>query len=139
VYFAQFIKQGEYSEILALKAFDARITVEQFGSGRFITGTPGPEEMAAARDGLEKVRVAMVSGKYDIIVLDEGNGAVQAGLFPVAALIDLMDEKPDGIELVITGRGAHEKVMERADLVTEMKEIKHYYARGVAARMGIEK
>jgi cob(I)alamin adenosyltransferase len=139
VYFAQFIKQGAYSEITALEVFSDRITVEQFGRGRFITGTPAPGDLAAAEDGLEKVRVAMVSGKYDVIVLDEANGAVQLGLFPVTALLEIMDAKPDGLELVITGRGAHEEVVARADLVTEMKAVKHYYAKGVPAREGIEK
>lgn len=139
VYFAQFIKQGEYSEITALKSFSDRVTVEQFGRGRFITGTPAPEDVAAARAGLEKVRAAMASGNYDVIVLDEANGAVQVGLFPVSALVEIMDAKPEGMELVITGRGAHEEVVARADLVTEMKEVKHYYEKGVAARTGIEK
>lgn len=139
VYFAQFIKQGDYSEIKALKSFSNLMTVEQFGRGRFIGGTPEPEDIAAAGTGIEKVKAAMRSGDYDVIVLDEANGAVQAGLFPVATLLEIMDAKPDGLELVITGRGAHEEVVARADLVTEMKEIKHYYARGVAARTGIEK
>jgi cob(I)alamin adenosyltransferase len=139
VYFAQFIKQGAYSEITALKAFGGRVTVAQFGRGRFVTGVPAPEDVAAARDGLDKVRAAMASGNYDVVVMDEANGAVQAGLFPAAALLEIMDAKPDGVELVITGRGAHEAVMARADLVTEMKEVKHYYAMGVAARPGIEK
>jgi cob(I)alamin adenosyltransferase len=139
VYIAQFIKKGDYCEIRALKAFSHRITVEQFGRGRFITGTPAPEDMAAAADGLEKVRGAMNSGAYDLIILDEANGAVQAGLFPVSSLLEIMDAKPEGVELVITGRGAHEKVIARADLVTEMKEVKHYFSQGVSARDGIEK
>lgn len=139
VYFVQFIKHGDYSEIKALKAFSDLITADQFGRGRFITGMPAPEDVAVAGAGLEKVRIAMKSGDYDVIVLDEANGAVQLGLFPVSALLKIMDEKPGGLELVITGREAHEEVLARADLVTEMKEIKHYYAKGVAARAGIEK
>jgi cob(I)alamin adenosyltransferase len=139
VYFAQFIKAGEYSEIKALKGFSGRITVAQFGRGRFITGAPAPEDMAAAAEGLEKVRAAMASGEYDVIVLDEANGAVQAGLFPVAALLDIMAAKPDGVELVVTGRNAREEVVARADLVTEMREVKHYYVKGGGARLGIEK
>ena len=139
VYFAQFIKKGEYSEITALKSFSNRITLEQFGRGRFITGEPEPEDLRAAGTGLQKVRAAMASGAYDVIVLDEANGAVRAGLFPVSALLEIMDAKPEGLELVITGRGAHDKVMARADLVTEMREVKHYFASGVAARKGIEK
>ncbi len=139
VYFAQFIKKGDYSEIKALKTFSDRVVVEQFGLGRFISGTPAPEDVVAARDGLEKVKAAMQSGRYDLIVMDEANGAVTAGLFPVSALLEIMDGKPEGLELVITGRSAHPEVMERADLVTEMKSVKHYYAAGVKARVGIEK
>jgi cob(I)alamin adenosyltransferase len=139
VYFVQFIKQGDYSEIEALKTLSNRIRVEQFGRGRFITGEPAPEDVAAAEAGLEKVRSAMGSGEYDVIILDEANGAVQLGLLQVSEFLKMLDEKPENLELVITGRGAHEAVVARADLVTEMKEIKHYYARGVAARTGIEK
>jgi cob(I)alamin adenosyltransferase len=139
VYFVQFIKQGDYSEIKALAAFPDKIKVEQFGLGRFITGTPDPEDVATARAGLEKVKAAMADGSYDLVVMDEANCAVSAGLFPVSALLEIMDLKPDGLELVITGRGARPEVVDRADLVTEMKNIKHYYDAGVDARTGIEK
>ena len=139
VYFAQFIKKGDYSEIVALKRFSDAVTVVQFGEGRFIKGVPDPSDVAAARLGLDAVRGAMASGKYDLVVLDEANGAVAAGLFPVTDLLRLMDEKPSGVEMVITGRSAAEEVILRADLVTEMKEVKHYYEKGVPARVGIEK
>ena len=139
VYIAQFLKKGDYSEIKALRKLSGSITVEQFGQGRFIRGEPSPSDVAAAGAGLEKVRSAMASGRFDVMVLDEANGAVEVGLFPVSALIALIDEKPDALELVITGRSAHEDVIRRADLVTEMKVIKHYFDKGVAARVGIEK
>jgi cob(I)alamin adenosyltransferase len=138
VYIAQFIKKGAYSEIKALKALAARITVEQFGRGRFIRGTPEPADVALAEEGLEAVRSAMASATYDLVILDEANGAVAAGLFPVSALIGLMEEKPESVELVITGRAAHEAVIQRADLVTEMKAVKHYFEKGVMGRRGIE-
>jgi len=138
VYFAQFIKKGEYSEIKALKALANRITVAQFGQGRFIKGAPDPADVALAEEGLKQVRAAMASGNFDLIVLDEANGAVAAGLFPVTALTGLMEDKPDAVELVITGRAAPEAVIQRADLVTEMKDIKHYFEKGVMGRRGIE-
>lgn len=90
-------------------------------------------------DGRGKTTAALGSGDYDVIVLDEANVAVQVGLFPVSALIEIMEDKPDEMEIVITGRGANEMVIQRANPVTEMKEIKHYYGRGVVARTKIAK
>lgn len=139
VYFAQFFKKGDYSEIKALRRLSERITVAQFGEGRFIRGLPAPADIKAAAAGLVKIKTVMASGCFDVMVLDEANGAVAAGLFPVSALISLIDEKPEAMELVITGRSAHESVINRADLVTEMNAVKHYYDKGVAARVGIEK
>jgi len=80
-----------------------------------------------------------VSGEYNVVILDEANIAVYYGLFSVEELLELIDSKPENVELVITGRYADERIIEKADLVTEMKEIKHYYKRGVKARTGIEK
>jgi cob(I)alamin adenosyltransferase len=139
VYIAQFLKKGDFSEMKALRKFSESITVEQFGQGRFIRGEPAPSDVAAAETGLGKVKAAMASGRFDVMVLDEANGAVEVGLFPISALIALIDEKPDALELVITGRSAHEDIIRRADLVTEMRAIKHYFDDGVAARVGIEK
>jgi cob(I)alamin adenosyltransferase len=73
-----------------------------------------------------------------MVILDEANIAVLFGLFPVEELLGLLDDKPQALELVITGRHADPRVIERADLVTEMREIKHYYTQGVQARVGIE-
>lgn len=139
VYIAQFIKSGDYSEIKALSRYSDRITVEQFGRGRFIKGKPSPEDVAASRKGLQAVRSALASGEYRVVIMEEGNVAAMCGLFPVEEILAIMSEKPDSTELVITGRGADPRVMEKADLVTEMKEIKHYYQVGVLARVGIEK
>jgi len=139
VYIAQFIKMGDYSEIKALKKFSHLITVEQFGLGRFIKGKPSKEDIEAARTGIEKVKSLMTSQDYDIIILEEANVAVKCGLISVNDLLDMISSKPENIELVITGRGADPEVVEKADLVTEMKEIKHYFRKGVPAREGIEK
>jgi len=115
------------------------IRIEQYGLGSFIKGQPTEEEIQAAQKGLQDVREAMLSGEYDVIIVEEGNVAVSCGLFEVQKLLELISQKPDNLELVITGRGAAPEVIEQADLVTEMKEIKHYYQEGVAARVGIEK
>lgn len=139
VYIAQFIKSGHYSEIKALKRYADRITIEQFGMGRFIRGKPSPEDMAAAQKGLAAVRGALSSGEYQVVILEEGNVASMLGLFPADEILAIMSQKPDDLELVITGRGADARVIEKADLVTEMKAVKHYYQAGVEARVGIEK
>jgi cob(I)alamin adenosyltransferase len=139
VYIAQFIKMSDYSEIKALKMFPGSITVEQFGLGRFIKGKPSEEDIEAAKAGIEKVKFLMASQDYDIIILEEANVAVKCGLISVTDLLDMISSKPENIELVITGRDAAPEVIEQADLVTEMKEIKHYFQKGVTARVGIEK
>lgn len=139
VYIAQFIKSGDYSEIKALSRLADRITVRQFGLGRFIKGKPSPEDLAAAQKGLEAIRAAIASGNYQVVIMEEGNVAAMCGLFPVDEILTIMTQKPGDVELVITGRGADARVIEKADLVTEMKAVKHYYQAGVPARTGIEK
>ena len=139
VFIGQFIKMGDYSEIKSLKRFSDCITVEQFGLGRFYKGEPSPDDIFAARKGLKRIKDVMASGEYDLIILEEANVAVKCGLFNVEELLELMDHKPEDIELVITGRGADLRIIEKADLVTEMKAVKHYYFEGVKARVGIEK
>ena len=130
---------GDYSEIKSLKRFSDCITVEQFGLGRFYKGKPSPEDISAAQKGLHRIREAMSSGEYDLIILEEANVAVKCGLFNVEDLLEILNHKPEEIELVLTGRGADPRVIEKADLVTEMKAVKHYYFEGVKARVGIEK
>jgi cob(I)alamin adenosyltransferase len=139
VFIVQFIKMGGYSEIKALQRFSDLITVEQFGLGRFIKGTPRPEDIEAAQKGLERAKAVMASDEYNIVIMEEANVAANVGLFAVNDLLKIIHSKPDDMELVITGRGASPRIIEKADLVTEMKEIKHYYQAGVRARVGIEK
>ena len=139
VFILQFMKRGDYSEIEALKRFDDRITVEQYGLGRFIRGYPDPEDIAAARQGLDRVREVFSAGRHQLVILDEANVAAACGMFSPVDLLDLVNTRPEGIEVVLTGRNAAPEIIARADLVTEMKMIKHYYQQGVAARTGIEK
>lgn len=138
VFFGQFIKGRDYSEIHALRERLPEVTVEQFGHGRFIRGTPAPEEVAAARQGLERLRSVLTGGRYDLVIADEACGAVEAGLFAEDDLLALIDARPASVELVFTGRGAGPRLQARADLVTEMRCIKHYYDAGVKGRKGIE-
>ncbi len=139
VFIAQFIKMGDYSEIKALKRFSDLITVEQFGLGRFTNGKPRPEDIQAAQCGLDRIKEVMSSGKYSLVILEEANVAAKYGMLAVQDLLGLIINKPDNLELVITGRYASARIIENADLVTEMCDIKHYYRKGVRARIGIEK
>ena len=139
VFIAQFIKMGDYSEIKALRRFSDLITVEQFGLGRFANGKPLLEDIKAAQKGLERVKSILLSDEYRVIILEEANVAAKYGLIKVQDLLGLIVNKPYDKELVITGRGASPRIIENADLVTEMKPIKHYFEKGVPARLGIEK
>jgi cob(I)alamin adenosyltransferase len=139
VYIAQFIKMGDYSEINALERLSESVTVEQFGCGRFPKRKPSDEDIALARKGLDRIREVFASGQYNVVILDEANVAVSLGLFGVEALLNIMDLKPANVEMVITGRNAPAPVIEKADLVSQVNAIKHYFQSGVKARVGIEK
>jgi cob(I)alamin adenosyltransferase len=141
IFIGQFIKMGDYSEIKALKErFSDLIILEQFGSGGFIgKKKASPEQIQAAVKGLEQIKKVMSSGEYDVIICEEVNVAVFLGLLTVEDLLELVSSKPENVEIIFTGRDADPKLIEVADLVTEMREIKHYYKAGVKARIGIEK
>ena len=141
VFIAQFLKGKEYSELKSIRKFEDLITVRQYGRGRFIRkgSNPDREDIILAAEGLKEVIEILKSGEYQLVILDEANIAVHFNLFPVSELLKIMDAKPDHVELVITGRNADTRVLERADLVTEMCAVKHYYDRGVRERTGIEK
>ena len=92
----------------------------------------------AATKALERSREEMHSGKFDIVILDELNVALDLGLLKLETVLDLIRGKPEALHLIITGRDAHEKVIEMADLVTEMREIKHPFKKGILAQEGID-
>ncbi len=138
VFIGQFVKGMEYSEVKALKHFGDLVVIEQFGLECFIYNDPTQKDIDVARAGLQKVAKIIASKKYDLVILDEANIALYYKLFSDDELIDLLKNKPTETEIVITGRYAPEKLMEFADLVTNMDEVKHYYTKGVEAREGIE-
>ncbi|MDA8138801.1 MAG: cob(I)yrinic acid a,c-diamide adenosyltransferase [Desulfobacteraceae bacterium] len=138
VYVAQFMKKGHYSEIEALKQLEPQVRAEQFGSGRFVRGTPEAEDLTLARRGFEAVHAALISGAYDLVIADEAVVAVAGGLLDESDLLDLIARRPPAVELILTGRGATQALMAAADLVTEMRAFKHYFENGVTARKGIE-
>lgn len=138
-YIAQFMKGQDYGELTALRD-NPLIDVEQFGDVRCIRREEvTPEHREGARRGLKAAEEAMLSGRYDLVVLDEVNVSIWFGLIETEAVLDFLDIRPERVELVLTGRKAPEELVRRADLVTEMKEIKHYYRNGVEAREGIER
>jgi cob(I)alamin adenosyltransferase len=140
-YIAQFLKGRPAGEIEAAKKLSPLVRIEQFGREGFITVKDGPddEDLSRARAGLEKALEAMLSGDYRIVVLDEVNAAVHFKILPESDVLDFLDKRPAGVEVVLTGRYAPDSFVARADLVTEMTAVKHYYERGVKAREGIEK
>jgi len=138
VFFLQFLKARPTGEIKALQQLQPAVTIRRFGRPEFIIGQPTPEDLAAAQSGLAEARQALLSGEYDVVILDEANQAVSLNLFSIDDLLAIVRERAPGVEAVITGRQAHPRLMEAADLVTEMCEVKHYHNRGVPAREGID-
>lgn len=138
VFFAQFVKGQAYSEVQAIRTYLPSVEIRQYGLDCFIHKAPTQADIDAARKGLQEVFDVILSGQYDVIVLDEANIAIYYGLFTTQELIDVLTQKPNETEIIITGRYAESELIEFADLVTEMKEIKHYYNQGVQARTGIE-
>ena len=135
----QFIKGGgRYGEHLAAEKLAPLLTIIQTGRPGWVNIKDITEDRRAAQEALIQAQELLTSGEYDIFICDEINGAVGFGLIDVEQVLEMINRKPEKTELVLTGRNAHQLVMEAADLVTEMREIKHYYKAGVPARTGIE-
>ena len=139
-YIAQFMKEYPYNESISLKHLSEWITIEQFGGDEFVykKELPGGDELAKAQKGLLTAREKMLSGNYDLIILDEAIVAIYFKLLEIQVLVELIKIKPENVELILTGRYCPEELIELADLVTEMKEVKHYYQKGIISRRGIE-
>ena len=141
-YFGQFLKGRKSGEALAAAKLAPLVVIEQFGRQGFVivreSEAPDDEDVALAKAGLGKCRQAMLSGIYDIVVLDEVCVAVDLGLLTEADVLGFLDAKPARVEVVLTGRGMTPALAARADLVTEMVARKHYIDEGVRARDGIE-
>jgi cob(I)alamin adenosyltransferase len=137
----QFMKGPEMTgERRAAQSLAPGLEVRPMGrDGLLHPGDIMEKDRSLATEALEEAVREMTGNRWDMLILDEINNACALGLIPLEGVLQLMDSKPDGVELVFTGRGAPEEVVEKADLVTEMREIKHYYAKGVKARQGIEK
>jgi len=135
----QFIKGGgPYGEHLIAEKLAPLLTIIQSGRPGWVNTKDITEDRAAAQEALLRARELLASGAYDLFICDEINGAVGFGLIDVEQVLELIALRPERVELVLTGRNAPERVIEAADLVTEMREVKHYYKAGVPARTGIE-
>ena len=136
----QFMKGSTvYGELESAKRLAPEITIEQVGRDTFVSkSNPDPVDVAMAQAGFDKAQDILLSGDYDLVILDELNCAVDFGLIPVEEVKELIRRKPAHTELVMSGRGAHPDIIALADLVTEMREVKHYYNSGQPAREGIE-
>lgn len=138
-YIGQFMKGQPYGELEAARLLAPYLTIEQYGLPTFVhVHQATPEDIRMAHEGLEKARAAMHSGRYAIVVLDEVCVALHFELLTLEEVLAFLDEKPADVELILTGRRAPTALLDRADLVTDMREVKHPYAPGVPARRGIE-
>lgn len=133
----QFLKKRPYSELKSLKKLG--IEVRQLGQRDFCQPKKVKQsDIKNAAKGLEIAKKVIASRKYDLVILDEINVCLKFKLIKLIGLIKLIKEKPKGVELVLTGRGAPKKLLKLADYVTEMKEVKHPFNCGLKARKGIE-
>lgn len=143
VLIVQFIKSGgNYGELMALEKFD-NVTIKPMGKGFIFHNRETDEEKflehkQAAIDAWRVLENEVYSDKWDLVVLDEINYAIQYDLLEVDKVIELLQQKPKHLDVILTGRNAHEKLIALADTVTEMKVIKHAYQNGIKAKAGIE-
>jgi cob(I)alamin adenosyltransferase len=137
VFIGRFMKGLTSGEIMSCDNIPG-IEYEDFGSGEYIVGEPSGRDFSTAERGLQRVGEALESNEYDMVVMDEVNDALLFGLLTLDAVLETVAKRPECTELIMTGRGAPKKLMDRADLVTEMRAVKHYFDKGVMARPGVE-
>jgi cob(I)alamin adenosyltransferase len=129
----------EYGELASAQKLTPYLTIRRMGRKAFVSKShPDPADVQCAQEGFSLARKAIENREYDIVILDEINVAIDYGLIPASDLLKLIDSKPETVELILTGRNAKPEVIEKADLVTEMVDRKHYYDKGISARKGIE-
>ena len=136
----QFMKGNvRYGELKSVKKLAPYLTIKQVGRETFISkSNPDPKDLQLAQEGFGMAKKAIQNKEYDIVILDEINLAIDYGLIPLEDLLQLMDSKPETVELILTGRNVKSEILKRADLITDMVDRKHYYDKGVPARKGIE-
>ncbi|MDI3280988.1 MAG: cob(I)yrinic acid a,c-diamide adenosyltransferase [Bacillota bacterium] len=135
----QFLKGRPSGEVLAAQRWLPLLSVEQAGGESLVDPRAlSPEDRQRAAAGWSSACAAVSSGQWDVVVLDELNVAVNFGLIPLAEVLEMVRRKPSAVDLVLTGRGAPPELIQLADLVTEMREVKHPFRKGVPARTGID-
>lgn len=140
VFIIQFMKGSDsYGELEAARKYLPGVTIEQYGLESFVSKeNPTPEDREIAQKGIKRALEIVSGGEYQLVILDELNVALDYGLVSLEQVMEIIDSRPPHVELVLTGRYAHEKVLEAADLVTEVTLVKHPFYKGVEAREGIE-
>lgn len=139
VYIVQFMKGWPHYGELDTVGRHPNVAIKQFGRPDFVDKeNPEPVDIRMAQEALDHGREIVMSGEYDLVILDEVNVALEWKLVELGDLLSLMDQKPPGVELILTGRYAHPEIIAKADLVTEMREIKHPYQQGLRSRRGID-
>ena len=140
IFLCQFLKGRDYGELHTLQKFET-VTYERYGRGVFIKNKEfvTDKDKKLMREGYESLKNALLRGKYDIVIADEILGTLRYDLISVDEIKFLIKNKPETTELILTGRNAPDELIEMADLVTEMREVKHYFQKGIMSRKGIEK
>lgn len=137
VFIGQFIKDMKYNETKIENHLN-NIEIKQLGRGCFIYEDPEEVDKEIAKKGLDECGQLLASGEYDLVILDEINIALYFKMFKVSDVVNVLNNKAEKTEVVLTGRYAPQELIDMADLVTEMVEIKHYYSQGVLSRKGID-
>jgi cob(I)alamin adenosyltransferase len=139
VFVLQFMKGRKYGEFIASEKHLPRLTIRIFGLDSFVMrDNPAAIDIELAQKGLDAAKKAINSGKYDMVILDEINVALEFKLIDLQEVIDIIKNKPAGLDLILTGRYAPPEIIELADTVSEVQEVKHHYQAGIKDRAGIE-
>jgi len=139
VFMVQFMKGRETGEAQAAARLAPDLTLRSFGRPGLVNlRSPAPQDLALAREALDLAKALIKAGEHDLVILDEINLALTYNLIPLEEVLEMLRERPKWMEVVLTGRQAPPEILALADLITEMRPIKHYYAAGVKARRGIE-
>ena len=137
----QFLKGSwHYGELDAAKAFGDNFIMKQLGRGFIKVGgaETDPEDIRMVEEAWQESREAIMSGKWDLVILDEINYAISYGMLDPAKVVETLRQKPEMVHVILTGRNAHATIVDAADTVTEMRQVKHAYEAGILAQRGIE-
>jgi cob(I)alamin adenosyltransferase len=138
VHIAQFLKGRDTSEIKSIKKLGKKISIKQYGNPEFIKSKPSAIDVKKAEKALEETASIINMSRHDLVILDEVNVACSLGIISTDQLCAILKERPANVEIVLTGRDAPKKLVQIADLVSEIREVRHYYKKGVKARRGVE-